>query len=242
MCKYLFEDNSTDTAQRERTNPFRLSNTRWTLAKNRKPALKTYIQAVEENSTPSFKRVPDNLTRAERRALYSLHKRVGIVIKPADKGSATLILSFDDYVKEAEHQLSNSDYYLLLKDDPTTTFTAEINNFLHQMKEHNPIDSITQKFLHSSHTRPARFYLLPKIYKEGNPGRPILSSNNAPTEKISLFVDYHLRPLVEMIPSYIKDTTHFLHKLNSLSTLSPNSLLVRVSNQISGAMYYRTPL
>ena len=108
---------------------------------------------------------------------------IACVVSLADKGSVTVILNFDDYVKEAEHQLSNSDYYLLLKDDPTSTFTAEINNFQHQMKEHNSIDESSLMFLHSSDTRPARFYLLPKLHKERNPGRPIISSNNAPTEK-----------------------------------------------------------
>jgi hypothetical protein len=62
------------------------------------------------------------------------------------------------------------------------------------MRERNAIDEATQKYLHSSNTCPARFYLLPKVHKPGNPGRPIISSNNAPTEKISQFVDYHLRP------------------------------------------------
>ena len=38
-------------------------------------------------------------------------------------------------------------------------------------------------------------------------------------------MDYHLRPLVEKIPSYIKNTTHFLTKLQEIGTLPPNTLL-----------------
>ena len=74
--------------------------------------------------------------------------------------------------------------------------------------------------------RTARFYLLPKIHKPGNPGRPIVSSCGAPTEKISQFVDYHLRPLVENLPSFIKDTISFITKLQSLNNIPEGSFLV----------------
>ena len=68
--------------------------------------------------------------------------------------------------------------------------------------------------------------LLPKIHKPGNPGRPIIASCEDPTERISKFVDYHLRPLVRTIPSYIKYTTDFLMKVQSLTNLASNNLLV----------------
>ena len=72
------------------------------------------------------------------------------------------------------------------------------------------------------------FYTLPKIHRnaEAPPGRPIVSSIRAPTERISAFVDIVLKPLVKSLPSYIKDTKDFLAKLKSLpGPLPPNSLL-----------------
>lgn len=73
------------------------------------------------------------------------------------------------------------------------------------------------------------FYHLPKIHKEGNPGRPIVSSFNSPTERISAFVDGHLQPFVNQLNSHIKDTFHFLEKLHNLQTPLPaNSILVTV--------------
>ena len=64
----------------------------------------------------------------------------------------------------------------------------------------------------SEDVKPGRFYLLPKIHKQGCPGRPVISGCGTPTEKISLFVDQKVRPLVPEIKSYIKDTNDFLHK------------------------------
>ena len=40
------------------------------------------------------------------------------------------------------------------------------------------------------------------------------------------FVDYHLRPLVENLPSFIKDTTSFITKLQSLKNIPEGTLLV----------------
>ena len=42
---------------------------------------------------------------------------------------------------------------------------------------------------------------------------------------ISQLVDFFLQPHVKLLPSYIKDTTHFLLKLNQLGDLPPNTIL-----------------
>jgi hypothetical protein len=47
------------------------------------------------------------------------------------------------------------------------------------------------EYLTPEDPKPGRFYLLPKIHKENNPGRPIVSANGHPTEKISEFIDFH---------------------------------------------------
>ena len=70
------------------------------------------------------------------------------------------------------------------------------------------------------------FLYFQKLHKRGNPGRPIISSNGHPTECISEFVDYHLKPLGQTLPSYIKDTTHFLLQLHNLGLLPENAILV----------------
>ena len=67
--------------------------------------------------------------------------------------------------------------------------------------------------------------MLPKIHKENNPGRPIVSANGHPTEKISGFIDFDLRPYVENLPSHIKDTPDYLKKIENL-TIPENTTLV----------------
>ena len=45
------------------------------------------------------------------------------------------------------------------------------------------------------------------IHKANNPGRPVISSVNCHTSRISELVDYYLQPEVKKLKSYVKDTT-----------------------------------
>ena len=58
--------------------------------------------------------------------------------------------------------------------------------------------------------RTSSFYLLPKIHKPGNPGRPIVSACSCPTENIAAFLDEITAPLVCNLQTYVKDTKHAL--------------------------------
>ena len=80
----------------------------------------------------------------------------------------------------------------------------------------------TLEMLWKTH-RLEQFYISPKIDKKWNPGRPVVSSLNCHTAKISKYVDYHLQLIVKQIPSYVKDTNDFI---NAVKSVSKNSYLV----------------
>ena len=40
------------------------------------------------------------------------------------------------------------------------------------------------------------------------------------------FVSFHLNPLVQTLPSYVKNATHLLNKLQDFDDIPPNALLV----------------
>ena len=70
--------------------------------------------------------------------------------------------------------------------------------------------------------RRPHMYFLPKIHKGITPlpGRPIISANVFPTEKITKFIDHFLNTLSILNKSYVKDTTHFLTLINDAATSS----------------------
>ena len=51
------------------------------------------------------------------KSICKLRQNLDIVIKPADKGSATVNMDRQDYINEAERQLGNPDHYKKL-DNP----------------------------------------------------------------------------------------------------------------------------
>ena len=69
------------------------------------------------------------------------------------------------------------------------------------------------------------FHLLPKIHKANNPGRPVISSVNCHTSRISEFVDYYSQPEVKKLSSYVKDTTDFMKKIEAIDHVSDDSYL-----------------
>ena len=103
------------------------------------------------------------------------------------------------------------------------------------------IDDDTKRFLIQSNPKPGRFHILPKIHKTGNPNRPIVSSNSHPFERISQFVNHHLKPLGHTTHSFIKDTTHFLNKLEHLGQLPENDFFCHPRRVISLATLTNIP-
>ena len=122
-----------------------------------------------------------------------------------------------DYIKEAMRQLTNTTHYEELPNNILNQITKEINNFIELIHKHGHITKEDKEALTTHYPRLPCLYLLPKIHKTEVPGRPIVSATQGPTDYISAFIDFHIKPLVKSIPSYIRDTTDFLNKINSIS-------------------------
>ena len=55
-----------------------------------------------------------NLSDHQLNAIKSLGNKPEIIVKPADKGSATVVMSREAYIKEVERQLGNGKHYTKL--------------------------------------------------------------------------------------------------------------------------------
>ena len=72
----------------------------------------------------------------------------------------------------------------------------------------------------------SNFWHTPKDSLSKQPGRPVVSSVNSHTEKLSAYVDEFLRPLPAALPSYTKDTTDFIKRLRRMDKVPKDSILV----------------
>ena len=97
--------------------------------------------------------------------------------------SAVVVMDKTTYILEAERQLSDCRFYGKIDSDPTLDYTQMIIRALEVMYARGHLDNKTMEYLTPEDPKPGRFYLLPKIHKENNPGRPIVSAKWSPNCK-----------------------------------------------------------
>ena len=112
--------------------------------------------------------------------------------------------------------------YKVLDNYITNDFQKRIRIHVERMHRDKIIDDDTKRFLIQTDPKPGRFYIFHKAHKQGNPGRPIVSHL---AERISHFVDFHLKPLVQKTQSFIKDTLTNSNNLDNYPTMLFLSLL-----------------
>ena len=87
-------------------------------------------------------------------------------------------------MKEANRQLADTNFYKKLKENPTSVNAALVENALDDLKHKNLLEGKLAEKLKPVNPRTPQMYLLPKIHKANNPGRPVVSSVGCHTEKI----------------------------------------------------------
>lgn len=80
-------------------------------------------------------------------------------------------------------------------------------------------------------------YFLKKLHKTPISERPIVSGYNSVSENVSAYLDYILKPLMQTVPSYLKNTYELLDHLNS-KTFPEDCLLCIVD---AGSLYPSIP-
>ena len=87
-----------------------------------------------------------------------------------------------------------------------------------------PIISTTKK------TNLGTFYILPKIHKRfyNVPGRTRILNCGTPAVKVSEFRDFHLKPLMQIGCSYIRDSKHVIDKMKKIGKVPEGFFLVTV--------------
>ena len=187
------------------------------------------VREDEDTFRKHYKLVQEksNISISEVTALRQLANTKHIVLKPADKGSAVVILSREQYIFEAQRQLNDPVYYRKL-DAPIFMDTIPIvREILDRLKKKKFINARQHKYLIGNlQPRERRFYILPKIHKppekwtipyEIPPGRPIVSDCGSETYFTAEFLDHYLTPLSIRHPAYVRDTYHFIDVVQSLT-------------------------
>ena len=111
--------------------------------------------------------------------------------------------------------------YEKLKRDPTLKILRQVNSLIRK----SSISEDIRKKIYRTEAVPPRFYGLPKIHKTGTPLRPIVSTIGSPTYDVARYLASLLRPHLRQSESYIRDSAHFVKKLNCLQ-IEPEDQLI----------------
>ena len=136
-----------------------------------------------------------------------------------------MVMNTTDYLREGYRQLSDPKFYTKIGHDSTEQVATNVTKRLTLMKEKGLISDKNFEHLNPVNCTEARFYMLPKIHKKGVPGRPICSSVNHPTSRISKLVDEHIKDYVPKTKSYIRDTQDFIKKIKELGPIPEGAIL-----------------
>ncbi|KAJ8037859.1 hypothetical protein HOLleu_18785 [Holothuria leucospilota] len=106
--------------------------------------------------------VKKNIDGKERKAIYDLRNDTSIVVKPADKGGATVILNRETYTNIALEQLMDETFYRILPQNPLGEYTKELSYIIAKFPQPHK-DEL--KNLIPTSPKPGVFYILPKIHE-----------------------------------------------------------------------------
>ena len=198
------------------------------------PNLEKYIAATKTsivNLISKSSACGSNLSTSERETLESLKMRTDITITSADKGGKVVVMDKEMYINQCQTQLENPEFYQMIDNDSTHQIANEIQSEVSDMLTNNIISKKESLLLTENLNKPRLpiFYGLPKIHKsfqEFPPLRPIVSGFSSCTSKLSEYLDTFLKYQARKCSSYIRDTKHFISKLNQIKSIPNDAILV----------------
>ena len=188
------------------------------------------------NISFTYKPVEDNLKglRDDLDDLVYATQTGKIVIKKADKGSITTIISPPFYWDMCLNHLNNTEYYEKVTNDLSLLLQGKVNDFTEKYKP--VLTNKEYEYLKTFNYKMANFYMLPKLHKlkrlneiiSEHPleyikveekliieGRPIVGGCVYYTHGISTMIHKIMEPCLNEISHILKDTFDFTDRANS---------------------------
>ena len=190
--------------------------------------LKLFLEQTQNplaNPSPHIAR--PNLTSQQRSTLKKLGSNPDLVIKPFDKEIGICIMDTSLYITKTEEHLADPSTYKEHNSDATKAMRNDVFFILDYLYNTHRLDDVTKH--HLTPPKPEStplLYGLPKVHKPNIPLRPLVSACDSLTDQLLNYVTHFIQPLVEILPSYIRDRKHFLQLLESLPPLPENAILV----------------
>lgn len=139
------------------------------------------------------------------------------MITKADKSNAVVIINRNDYETKVDTFLKDNKFKVLTK-DPTIEYSKTINSKIMKCKS---LTKLEQNMLKSNNSKAPILRGQPKTHKTNIPIRPVVNFQNAPSYKLSKFLDNKIKNSRHSI----KNTYGFIKKIKDID-IPENSLLI----------------
>ncbi|XP_071452179.1 uncharacterized protein [Hetaerina americana] len=174
-----------------------------------------------------------NTFKEEREALQALRRKTDIMVLPADKGNATVIMKKEECHSKIREVLSDTAYVRLSR-DPTDAIMRKTSELLKKAE----IPAEITKHLRPQAPAPPRLYGLPKNHKTGAPLRPIVSAISSPTYNLAKHLTSVLSPHVGCCENHLRNSADFVKILDEIR-LEERDILVSLDVV---SLFTRVPL
>ena len=165
-----------------------------------------------------------NITKEMRDTLKSLKEDESIMVLPADKGRASVVMDTDTYRAKMFTLIENGPYQLLNK-DPTDRLTRKLSEKLLTLKRSGYLSEAICNKIRPRHKQLPRIYGLPKIHKADVPLRPIVSCVNTFAYDLSADLANILFLLTGKSEYTVTNSAHFV-SIVSNETILDNDIMV----------------
>lgn len=129
-----------------------------------------------------------------------------LVVLNSDKGNMTVILDKETYIDKVKELLSDELTYKSINKDPTESIQRKSNELIKRMYENGHIDKNEKFRLTSYNAVSPKIYGNPKVHKNNNPLRPVVSCIKSPTYNLSKFIDRILNKVTNKFKFNVKNS------------------------------------
>lgn len=154
----------------------------------------------------------NNYQRNEEHNTLKSIKEKDVFFLKADKGNALVILDKSDYKHRMEQTIQSSEFQQLKRNPLPKMIKAATN----AIKEIYETFKVPRWRLSVSNPRVPRLYGLPKIHKEGNKMRPIVTNINAPTYNIAKWLVETFNKFPQPPGFQVKNNIQFVENIKNL--------------------------
>ena len=171
------------------------------------------LRAKVASALHSSRPPKSNLSKEERQAVKELKKEDSILILPADKGRATVVLDRDEYNTKVNSMLADTKTYEELASDPTQSYKRKLVSKLSSLVEEDKISKDKYKQLYPTAENAPRLYCTPKIHKPNAPLRPIVDYTSTIGYETSRWLADILAPMVGNTDHHVVNSKHLAEEM-----------------------------